>query len=98
MSNRGHTGMAAQSPGGHRDLFLEQSYLVLSCILDPGHDLEPLGRRWQKLVPNQESWLDLHRHGSRFRAIRCSFFNAIDRLRGQVSGFFTTKYRSTDER
>ena len=50
MSNRGHIGMATQSPGGRRDLFLEQGYLVLSGVLDPGRDLAPLARAYSELT------------------------------------------------
>lgn len=42
-------------------------------------------RHWKKILPDSDSWLDLHRHGTRAMALRTLILRGAERLRGYLS-------------
>ena len=50
--------------------------------------IERLEKKWEKLLPTRDSWLDLHHHGSRYRAVKSKTLWAIDHLRSRAPAIF----------
>ena len=51
--------------------------------------VERIEERWRKLIPAQDSWLSLHRHGSSARAIRSRVRCGLEHVQAHIASLFS---------
>ena len=51
--------------------------------------VDQIEQKWRKLVPGEDSWLSLHNHGSRAKAIRSRVLCALERIKGTTASLYS---------